>query len=162
MSQDLEALGSWAREQGARRHDKLSRDAATSSGDDDRLFQVLYASTITVAFAELRTVFEVAVKEYNTGCGFPDLRIGYSDIKPKVIHVERRHAPRFTLTIDLDKPRGRALHVRCSTPDPDLYRTPPPEEMVIPLIVDAAHTRVVLERSVYAEVQRILRPVLGV
>jgi hypothetical protein len=126
------------------------------------MFHVLYAATMMVAFAELRAIFEVAVKEYNDGCGFPDLRIGYSDIKPRVIQVERRHAPRVTLTIDADKPRGTALVVKYSTSDADLFRTPPPDEVFIPLAIDANQTRVVLERSPYDEAQRALKPVLAV
>jgi hypothetical protein len=160
MSHDLEAFSSWARGEGIKRHEKLSKSAAAGSGDDGRLFHVLYDATIVGVFAELRAVFEVAVKQYNDGCGFPDLRIGYSDIKPKVIQVERRHVPRFILTIDADRPRGTALIVRVSAPDADLYRTPPPDEMLIPLTVDPTCTRVISERSLYAEVQRVLRPVI--
>jgi hypothetical protein len=162
MTHDSKAFSSWARSEGVKRHAKLSKNAGSTSGENAQVFHVLYDATIMVAFAELRAVFEVAVREYNDGCGFPDLRIGYSDIKPKVIQVERRPAPRFTLTIDVDKPRGMALLVRCSTPDADLYRTSPPDELLLPLAVDATHTRVVLERSPYAEVQRVLRPVLAV
>jgi len=162
MTDDIDGFSGWARIQGIKRHELLSRDATASPAHQSRLFQVLYDSTVSVVFAELRSVFEVAVKEYNDGCGFPDLRIGYADLKPRVIQVERRHAPRFILIIDADKPRGTALCAKCSTPDADLYRTPPPEEILIPLAVDPAFTRVVLERSAYAEVQRVLRPVLAV
>jgi len=161
MNEELEGLGSWARREGQRRHERLTRQA--SGGTDlGPLFQVLYEPTVMVAFAELRAAFEVAVKEYNCGCGFPDVRLGYSDIKPKVIQVERRHAPRFTLTIDAEKPRGAALRAAYLAPDADLFRAPPPDEMFIALVVDPTLTRVVLERPAAAEVQRLLKPVLAV
>jgi hypothetical protein len=159
MSDDLDALTSWARRQGEKRHERLVLSSAAADGAA-HVFQVLYESTIMVAFAGLRAGFEAAVKQYNEGCGFPDVRVGYSDIKPKVIHVERRHAPRFTLTIDVDKPRGAALRATCFTPDADLYRTAPPSEMFIALTIDSTLTRIVLERPAYAEVQRVLTPVL--
>ena len=160
MGDDLEGLSSWARREGQRRHQKLARQSSVGA-DAAELFQVLYEPTVMLAFAELRTAFEVAVKEYNCGCGFPDLRIGYSDIKPKVILVERRHAPRFTLTIDAEKPRGSALRAAFFTPDADLFRAPPPDEMCIALVIDPTLTRVVLERPAAAEVQRLLKPVLA-
>lgn len=162
MNHELDAFSAWARSEGTRRHQRMSRRASASPAHQEQMFQVLYNATMMVAFAELRVVFEVAVKEYNDGCGFPDLRIGYSDIKPKVIQVERRHAPRVTLTIDADKPRGTTLVVRYSTPDADLFRTPPPDEVFIPLTIDSNHTRVVLERSPDDEAQRTLKPVLAV
>ena len=159
-SDDLEGLSSWARREGQRRHEKLARQSSVGA-DAAQLFQVLYEPTVMIAFAELRAAFEVAVKEYNCGCGFPDLRIGYSDIKPKVIQVERRHPPRFTMTIDVEKPRGVALRAAYFTPDADLFRTPPPDEMFIALAIDATLTRVVFERPAAAEVQRLLKPVLA-
>ena len=159
MSEDLEGLSHWARREGQRRHERLARQSSAGA-DSGQLFQVLYEPTVMVAFAELRSAFEFAVKEYNCGCGFADLRVGYSDIKPKVIQVERRHPPRFTLTIDVEKPRGAALRAAYFTPDADLFRTPPPDEMFIALVVDATLTCVVLERPAAAEVQRLLRPVL--
>jgi len=162
MNHELDHFSAWARSEGIRRHQRMSRRASTSPGRHEQMFHVLYEATIMVAFAELRLIFEVAVKEYNDGCGFPDLRIGYSDIKPKVIQVERRHAPRVTLTIEADKPRGSTLVVRYSTPDAELFRAAPPDEVLIPLTFDANHTRVVLERSPYDEAQRALKPVLAV
>jgi hypothetical protein len=160
MSDDLDGLISWAWHEGEKRHEKLARSLA--AGDSTGLaFQVLYEATVMTAFAELRAVFEVAVKEYNDGCGFEDVRIGYSDLKPKVIQIDRRHSPRFTLTIDAGKPRGTALRAGLFTPDADLFKTPPPDEMFIALIVDASFKRVVLQQSAYLEAQRLLRPVLN-
>ena len=47
------------------------------------------------------------------------------------------------------------------TPDADLFRTPPPDEMFVALVIDPTLTRVVLERPAATEVQRLLKPVLA-